>query len=122
MLTNLNQYHTALNIAHYGLQKAQADLAFDAMKAATGTISGFFDGGIGGAINGAINGAESLTNGTFNEMSQQQQYNYLKTGKKADMSRTSNARLATNNNAIAYNNFLVSFVFEYPPEYEPLPA
>ena len=122
MLTNLNQYHTALNIAHYGLQKAQADLAFDAMKAATGTISGFFDGGIGGAINGAINGAESLTNGTFNEMSQQQQYNYLKTGKKADMSRTSNARLATNNNAIAYNNFLVSFVFEYPPEYEQIIA
>ena len=122
MLTNLNQYHTALNIAHYGLQKSQADLGFDAMKAATGTISGFFDGGIGGAINGAINGAESLTNGTFNEMSQQQEYNYLKTGKKADMSRTSNARLATNNNAIAYNNFLVSFVFEYPPEYEQIIA
>ena len=122
MLTNLNQYHTALNIAHYGLQKSQADLAFDAMKAASGVIGGFFDGGIGGAISGAINGAESLTNGTFNEMSQQQEYNYLKTGKKGDMSRTSNARLATNNNAIAYNNFLVSFIFEYPPMYEQIIA
>lgn len=114
METNLNQYHTALNIAHYGLQKSQADLTFDAMKETTG----FFSGGIGGAINGA----ESLTNGTFSEMTQQQEYNYLKTGKKQDMSRTSNERLATNNNAIAYNNFLVSFVFEYPPEYEQIIA
>lgn len=118
LTTNLNQYHTALNIAHYGLQKSQADLAFDTIKAATGAVSGFFSGGIEGAINGAVNGAESLTNGTFNELTQQTEYNYLKTGKKADMSRTSNARLATNNNAISYNNFTVSFVFECPPQYE----
>lgn len=118
LTTNLNQYHTALNIAHYGLQKSQADLAFDSIKAATGAVSGFFSGGISGAVNGAVNGAESLTNGTFNELTQQTEYNYLNTGKKADMSRTSNARLATNNNAISYNNFTVSFVFECPPQYE----
>lgn len=118
LTSNLNQYHTALNIAHYSLQKSQADLAFDTIKAATGGIEGFFSGGIEGAINGAVNGAESVTNGTFNELTQQTEYNYLKTGKKADMSRTSNARLATNNNAISYNNFTVSFVFECPPQYE----
>lgn len=114
MLTNLNQYHTALNIAHYGLQKSQADLAFSSAD----LFSSFFSGG----ISGVEKAVENETNSTFNEMTQQQEYNYLKTGKKQDMSRTSNERLATNNNAIAYNNFLVSFVFEYPPEYEQIIA
>ena len=114
MLTNLNQYHTALNIAHYGLQKSQADLAFSSAD----LFSSFFSGG----ISGVEKAVENETNSTFNEMTQQQEYNYLKTGKKGDMSRTSNERLATNNNAIAYNNFLVSFVFEYPPMYEQIIA
>ena len=114
MLTNLNQYHTALNIAHYGLQKSQADLAFSSLD----MVTSFFSGGFSG-IEKAV---QNETNNTFNEMTQQQEYNYLKTGKKGDMSRTSNERLATNNNAIAYNNFLVSFVFEYPPMYEQIIA
>lgn len=114
MLTNLNQYHTALNIAHYGLQKSQADLAFDSLN----MFTSFFSGG----LSGVAKTVESETNSVFNEMSQQQQYNYLKTGKKQDMTRTANERLATNNNAIAYNNFLVSFIFEYPPMYEQIIA
>ena len=114
MLTNLNQYHTALNIAHYGLQKSQADLAFSSLD----MVSSFFSG----RFSGIEKAVQNETNDTFNEMTQQQEYNYLKTGKKGDMSRTSNERLATNNNAIAYNNFLVSFVFEYPPMYEQIIA
>ncbi|MBO6073245.1 hypothetical protein J6P59_06625 [bacterium] len=118
MLDNLNQYHAGLNIAHYDLQKSQADIAFDSMNAADGIFSGFMSGGIMGAISGAINGAKNITNGTFNELSQQQEYNYLNTGKRKDMSRISNERLATNNNVISYNNFTLSFIFETPPQYE----
>lgn len=118
LLNNLNQYHASLNIAHYDLQKSQADIAFDSMNAADGIFSGFMSSGIMGAISGAINGAENITNGTFNELSQQQEYNYLNTGKCKDMSRISNERLATNNNAISYNNFTLSFIFETPPQYE----
>ncbi|MBR4486704.1 hypothetical protein IKS57_05150 [bacterium] len=45
-------------------------------------------------------------------------YKYLVSGMKEDMSRTSNQRLATNNNVTAYDNAYLSFTFECPVNYE----
>ena len=98
-MNNLNEYHTALNIAHFGLQQAQANIAF-------GALDGLF-GGI--SLKGALQTSAGLTGAIFNEEMQQQSYNYLKTGKREDMSRVSNERLATNNNVISYYNYLLSF-------------
>ena len=107
-MNNLNEYHTALNIAHFGLQQAQANIAF-------GALGGLF-GGI--SLKSMLGMTSSITGSVFNEEMQQQSYNYLKTGKQQDMSRVSNERLATNNNVISYYNYLLSFVFEYPVKYE----
>lgn len=112
LMNNLNEYHTALNIAHFGLQQAQANIAF-------GAIGGLF-GGI--SLKSAVGSTAGITSAIFNEEMQQQSYNYLKTGKREDMSRVSNERLATNNNVISYYNYLLSFVFEYPVQYEQLLA
>ncbi len=112
LMNNLNEYHTALNIAHFGLQQAQANIAF-------GTLGGLF-GGI--SLKSMLGMTSSITGSVFNEEMQQQSYNYLKTGKQQDMSRVSNERLATNNNVISYYNYLLSFVFEYPVKYEQILA
>ena len=115
LLNNLNQYHTALNIAHYGLQQSQANVAFNALGGFGSMISGLFDGKL---FSPGFNTAGDLTGSIFGELTQQQEYNYLKTGKQQDMSRVSNQRLATNNNAISYNDYLIAFIFEYPVVYE----
>ena len=118
LVNNLNQYHTALNVAHFGLQQAQANIAFAAINGIGSAVGSFFDGDFG-AMGASIAGiASGLTNASFNEMSQQVQYNYLKTGKKKDMTRISNERLATNNNVLSYNNYLLTFIFESPVAYE----
>lgn len=114
LLNNLNQYHTALNIAHYAVQNSFANMV-------TGGIGGLFNiigkSGLDGL--GALNSfAGSETSNIFNYYSQEAQYNYLKTGKQQDMSRVGNERLATNNNVIAYNNYLLTFIFERPVQYE----
>ena len=112
LMNNLNEYHTALNIAHFGLQQAQANIAF-------GALGGLF-GGI--SLKSALGTTAGITSAIFNEEMQQQSYNYLKTGKREDMSRVSNERLATNNNVISYYNYLLTFVFEYPVKYEQILA
>ena len=119
LLNNLNQYHTALNVSHYALQNAQANIAWGAISSLGQIVGDIFDPANWGDLGGAIGRlGEGLTNNSFSELEQQQQYNYLKTGKGQDMSRASNERLATNNNLIAYNNNLLSFVFEMPVQYE----
>ena len=119
LLNNLNQYHTALNVSHYALQNAQANIAWGAISSLGEIVGDIFDPANWGDLGGAIGGlGQGLTNNSFAELEQQQQYNYLKTGKQQDMSRASNERLATNNNVISYNNNLLSFVFEMPVQYE----
>ena len=136
MLNNANQYHMGLNIAHYNLQAQQADVGFNTAKVvastarvaalgaadmdpmdylfgATSTVNSTFN-----AIDGVINSTEQLTNSIFSCMSQSQEYQYQLHGKKGDMSRTANERLAVSNNIISYNNFALSFVWEQPIEYE----
>ena len=51
-------------------------------------------------------------------MSQQLDYNYMVSGMKGDMTRSSNERLAVDGNIIAYNNYDLTFIFEYPVNYE----
>ena len=109
LMNNLNQYHTALNIAHFGLQQAQANIAFNALGSLKDIFNGYFN---------FLNASESLTGSIFGEKIQQQEYNYLKTGKQEDMSRVANQRLATNNNSITYNDWLLAFIFESPVQYE----
>lgn len=119
LLNNLNQYHTALNVSHYALQNAQANIAWGAISSLGEIVGDIFDPANWGDLGGAIGGlGQGLTNNSFSELEQQQQYNYLKTGKQQDMTRASNERLATNNNMISYNNNLLSFVFEMPVQYE----
>lgn len=138
LANNLNQYHTALNIAHYQLQNAQLGVASqilgDFMGAAhmgmgfgktmvdlqdTGVSRVPFGivGGIEGALSAASAGVD-LAGGFNNIAIQQANYNYLKSGKEQDMSRVANERLAVNNNTMSYSNYLLSFVFEYPVMYE----
>lgn len=109
LLNNLNQYHTALNIAHFALQQAQANVVLNTL----GGLKDIFNGNFN-----FLNTTESLLGSVFNEKIQQQEYNYLNTGKQQDMSRVGNERLATTNNVIAYNNYLLTFVFERPVQYE----
>lgn len=187
LLGNLNQYHTALNIAHLGLQQA----ACSAVLGSLGAGFSWFDG-VGmfesGLVNQGIDDYEklALTNrlveyNKANYMSligqntpfatyfhqndrmyyqaqwaqqiheadkdkrraaryepkapvyyqglqagmylfsagrQYAHYKYLVSGMKQDMSRTSNQRLATNNNVTAYDNAYLSFTFESPVQYE----
>lgn len=138
---NLNQYHVALNIAHYQLQNAQLNIASQFFSGITGAsdsglrygglasdlrdagvgAGGMLTFGIGAGINAIASVGNVLTGlfGAFNqEHIQQAEYNYLKSEKKGDMSRVANERLAVNNNAVAYQNYLLSFVFEYPVELE----
>ena len=125
-LQHMNQYSMGKNVSHLKLQEDQADIGFNAARVATSTISagidGFFDGGIAGAISGAanaaINSGEDLTNSIFTEMSQQLDYNYITHGMKGDMTRSSNERLAVDGNIISYNNCDLTFIFEYPVNYE----
>lgn len=141
LANNLNQYHVALNIAHYQLQNAQLNIASQFFSGITGAsdaglrygglASDLMDSGIGAGgmlsfgLGTGINALSMVGNmitglfGAFNqEHIQQAEYNYLKSGKKGDMSRVANERLAVNNNAVAYQNYLLSFVFEYPVELE----
>ena len=107
LLNNLNQYHTALNIAHYAVQNSFANMV-------TGGIGGLFsmmDKSPLDTLNIGNSFAGSEISNIFNYYSQEAQYNYLKTGKQQDMSRVGNERLATNNNVIAYNNYLLTFIF-----------
>ncbi len=125
-LQHMNQYTMAKNVSHLKLQEDQADIGFNAARVATATIAGgiggFFDGGIVGAISGAANAAvnagEDLNNSIFTEMTQQQDYNYITHGMKGDMTRSSNERLAVEANIISYNNCDLTFIFEYPVNYE----
>lgn len=125
-LQHMNQYTMGKNVSHLKLQEDQADIGFNAARVATATIAGgiggFFDGGIVGAISGAANAAvnagEDLNNSIFTEMTQQQDYNYITHGMKGDMTRSSNERLAVEANIISYNNCDLTFIFEYPVNYE----
>lgn len=141
LANNLNQYHVALNIAHYQLQNAQLNIAsqfFSGLTSASdsglrygGLLSDLQEAGVGMGgltafgVGAGLGGLSMIGNtitslfGSFNqEHIQQAEYNYLKSGKKGDMSRVANERLAVNNNAVAYQNYLLSFVFEYPVKFE----
>ena len=131
-----------LSIAQFNMQASQSAVGFDAIKTFMGIaslgfgIKGLVGGDIGGtgleasdfigdaspaSLAGGLAGdVGSLTNGIFNMQTQEQKYQYLLHGKKGDMSRTSNERLSVSNNAISYNNFALTFIFESPVEYEQL--
>lgn len=138
LANNLNQYHTALNIAHYQLQNAQLGVASQVVGDVIGAMG--LGMGFGKTINdltsleanttpfkalgfaqeglSAISAGLDVWGGLNNVAIQQANYNYLKSGKEQDMSRVANERLAVNNNTMSYNNYLLSFVFEYPVKYE----
>lgn len=136
LLQNLNNYHMGLSIAQFNMQASQSAVAFDAIKAwigmgtaaATGfgattgaDVSNFVgDASVASSMGGLVGDVGSLTNGIFNMQTQMQKYQYLLHGKKGDMSRTSNERLSVSNNAISYNNFALTFIFENPVYYEQL--
>ena len=136
LLQNLNNYHMGLSIAQFNMQASQSAVAFDAIKAwigmgtaaATGLgattgadVSNFVgDASVSSSMGGLVGDIGSLTNGVFNMETQEQKYQYLLHGKKGDMSRTSNERLSVSNNAISYNNFALTFIFENPVYYEQL--
>ncbi|MBR4486684.1 hypothetical protein IKS57_05040 [bacterium] len=65
-----------------------------------------------------VSSVGSLFSGIFSYLEQQQEYNYLRYGKAQDLSRIANLRLATNNNSISYNNFVISFILEVPLDSE----
>lgn len=192
LLGNLNQYHTALNIAHLGLQQAACSAVLGGLGAGFSWFdgTGMFESGL---ANQGIDDYEkvALTNrlvefnkknvftfltnentqlgyyyGTQDRMyyqalwamqmheadkdkrraaryvpkapiyyqglqsgmylfsagRQYAHYKYLVSGMKQDMSRTSNQRLATNNNVNAYDNAYLSFTFECPVPYELMAA
>lgn len=134
LLNNLNQYHTALNIAHYAVQSSFANAVLGGISSGINlTRSGMsfvpeelddfgygmsdrFNNSIGSLnfLDEATNNTNNLVNNVFSYLQQKQEYNYLKYGKQQDLSRIANLRLATNNNAIAYNDFVLSFVLETP--------
>ena len=129
MLNNRNQYEMGLNIAHYHLQEAQANIGFNAAKlavnaAGAGMITDDWFSDIANpsaavkAWDRTINSAQELTDSVFEEQVQQQNYNYERNGKKADMSRTANERLAVGNNAIAYSTFGLMYIFSYVNNYD----
>lgn len=136
LLNNLNNYHMGLSIAQFNMQAAQSAVVFDAIKSFLGLgtaattlygvgtgadVSGFVgDASVSSSVGGFVGDVGSLTNGIFNMQTQEQKYQYLLNGKKGDMSRTSNERLSVSNNAISYNNFALTFIFECPVEYEQL--
>ena len=135
---NLQQYHTALNIAHLAVQSSFANMMTNGIKTGTDIISNGLAASSSvmdlsnlfknnkydplatglSAYGDDVSSVGSLFSGIFSYLEQQQEYNYLRYGKAQDLSRIANLRLATNNNSISYNNFVISFILEVPLDSE----
>lgn len=126
LLNNLNQYHMGLNISHFKLQEAQANVGLGiARSVADFATSGDWladvdSDNLSNSVNDGLEALQGAVDSGFNASCQNANYTYLQYGKKMDMSRVSNERLATGNSANSYQNYLLTFIFEWPVSYENL--
>lgn len=124
LLNNLNNYHMGLNISHFKLQEAQANIGLGIARSVADLATGgdwmadLDSDNLGNAVNNGLEALQSAVDSGFNASCQNANYTYLQYGKKADMSRAANERLATGNSANSYQNYLLTFIFEYPVPFE----
>ena len=126
LMNNLNQYHMGLNISHFKLQEAQANVGLGIARSvadfATSSdwLADVDSDNLSQSVNNGLEALQGAVDSGFNASCQNANYTYLQYGKKMDMSRVSNERLATGNSANSYQNYLLTFIFEWPVAYENL--
>lgn len=119
MANHRNSYHMGLNISHMAVQQSQANLAKDVSTETANAMnltSAIFNPA--SYANNLAQGASDIAIGTFQEETQNDKYQYQKTGLKEDMSRVSNIRMSNNSGSCNLNSYGLAWILETLVNYE----